>query len=191
MAPSPTVAVAVAVAIAARPPPYPPLPPSARPDGHPQNKQKNCFYNTNKKKVIVMASEMPAKARRRTIALAAGGGSRGKGAVVVTTYGMVSSNPEQFAPAVGAAGTWIERGQSRQHVWDYVVLDEGHKIKNASTKWGFCFFFCCFLLFRFDLLSTLLRCRGLKSVVFPAFIQPLFLCCGGAFNCCAKGGFVS
>ena len=82
-----------------------------------------------------MASEMPAKARRRAIALAAEGGSRGKGAVVITTYGMVSSNPEQFAPAIGGAGRWIERGQSRQHVWDYVILDEGHKIKNASTKW--------------------------------------------------------
>lgn len=84
-----------------------------------------------------MASEMPAKARRRAISLAADGGSRGKGAVLITTYGMVSSNPGQFAPAAGGARGWIERGESRQHVWDYVILDEGHKIKNASTKWVF------------------------------------------------------
>ncbi|CAN0494089.1 unnamed protein product, partial [Ectocarpus sp. 12 AP-2014] len=87
-----------------------------------------------KAEVVVMASEMPAKARRRAIALAAEGGSRGRGAVLITTYGMVSSNPKQFAPAVGGSGGWIERGEPRQHVWDYVILDEGHKIKNASTK---------------------------------------------------------
>lgn len=82
-----------------------------------------------------MASDMPAKARKRAIALAAEGGSLKKGAVLITTYGMVSSNPKQFAPVVGTAGGWIERGESQQHVWDYVILDEGHKIKNASTKW--------------------------------------------------------
>ncbi|CAB1110860.1 unnamed protein product [Ectocarpus sp. CCAP 1310/34] len=87
-----------------------------------------------RQEVVVMASEMPAKARRRAIALAAEGGSRGRGAVLITTYGMVSSNPKQFAPAVGGSGGWIERGEPRQHVWDYVILDEGHKIKNASTK---------------------------------------------------------
>ncbi|CAN0035720.1 unnamed protein product, partial [Ectocarpus sp. 8 AP-2014] len=87
-----------------------------------------------KAEVVVMASEMPAKARRRAIALAAEGGSRGRGAVLITTYGMVSSNPKQFAPAVGGSGGWIEREEPRKHVWDYVILDEGHKIKNASTK---------------------------------------------------------
>ncbi|CAN0462621.1 unnamed protein product, partial [Ectocarpus sp. 12 AP-2014] len=87
-----------------------------------------------KAEVVVMASEMPAEARRRAIALAGEGGSRGRGAVLITTYGMVSSNPKQFAPAVGGSGGWIERGEPRQHVWDYVILDEGHKIKNASTK---------------------------------------------------------
>ncbi|CAN0554591.1 unnamed protein product, partial [Ectocarpus sp. 12 AP-2014] len=61
-----------------------------------------------KAEVVVMASEMPAKARRRAIALAAEGGSRGRGAVLITTYGMVSSNPKQFAPAVGGSGGWIE-----------------------------------------------------------------------------------
>lgn len=79
-----------------------------------------------------MASEMSAKARQQAIAIAAEGGLRRKGAVLITTYGMVSSNPKQFAPSV--VGAWIERGGSRQHVWDYVILDEGHKIKNASTK---------------------------------------------------------
>lgn len=78
---------------------------------------------------------MSAKARRRAIAFAAEGGYLGKGAVLITTYGMVSSNPKQFAPASSeGAGGWIERGEPQKHVWDYVVLDEGHKIKNASTK---------------------------------------------------------
>lgn len=88
-----------------------------------------------KKKVIVISSETSAKARRQAIAIAAEGGARGKGAVLITTYGMVSSNPKQFAPASSeGAGGWIERREPQKHVWDYVVLDEGHKIKNASTK---------------------------------------------------------
>lgn len=73
--------------------------------------------------VFVISSEMPAKARRSAIARAVVGGLLGKGAVVITTYGMVAANPKQFAP----------QGSGRK--WDYVILDEGHKIKNSSTRW--------------------------------------------------------
>lgn len=66
---------------------------------------------------------MSAKARVRTLLDAIDGGPWGTGAVVVTTYGMVSANPHHFAP----------RGRNQK--WDYVVLDEGHQIKNPSTKW--------------------------------------------------------
>lgn len=67
-------------------------------------------------------SESSAKARQQAVESAVSGGAFGGGAVVVTSYGMVSANPSSFVPTLA--------GQK----WDYVVLDEGHKIKNASTR---------------------------------------------------------
>ena len=51
----------------------------------------------------------------------------GGGAVVVTSYGLVSARREHFAPL------------GKDHKWDYVILDEGHKIKNCSTRCIFVF----------------------------------------------------
>ena len=67
-------------------------------------------------------------ARERAAALDAvhygDGSSRGNssstGRVLVTTYGMVQSQAEALAPP--------------GFVWDYVVLDEAHTIKNSATK---------------------------------------------------------
>ena len=50
----------------------------------------------------------------------AGAGRGCAGRVLVTTYGMVQSRAEALAPA--------------GFVWDYVVLDEAHTIKNSATK---------------------------------------------------------
>ncbi|XP_070573019.1 DNA excision repair protein ERCC-6-like [Ptychodera flava] len=47
-----------------------------------------------------------------------------RGGVLLTTYGIVTNN-------------WQELGtddMAREFVWDYVILDEGHKIKNTSIK---------------------------------------------------------
>ena len=49
-----------------------------------------------------------------------GSSSSSGGRVLVTTYGMVQSQAEALAP--------------RGFVWDYVVLDEAHTIKNSATK---------------------------------------------------------
>eukprot|EP01117_Protostelium_nocturnum_P010209 TRINITY_DN3656_c0_g1_i2.p1 TRINITY_DN3656_c0_g1~~TRINITY_DN3656_c0_g1_i2.p1 ORF type:complete len:768 (+),score=279.00 TRINITY_DN3656_c0_g1_i2:208-2511(+) len=42
-----------------------------------------------------------------------------KGGICITTYGMITSNAEQLVADPN---------------WDYVILDEGHKIKNTATK---------------------------------------------------------
>ena len=47
------------------------------------------------------------------------GGSYRRGAVCVTSYGMVSSNPELFRDPTG------------KRAWDYIMLDEGHKVHYA------------------------------------------------------------
>lgn len=45
--------------------------------------------------------------------------------LVITTYGLVGSDPANMLPPDYSGGSTK---------WDYVVLDEGHKIKNPSTK---------------------------------------------------------
>lgn len=81
--------------------------------------------NVPRRQVFVVGSEMSVRNRRIVLRSAAFGGALGKGAVVICTYGIVSANPAMFDPL---------RGDGRNHKWDYVVLDEGHKIKNPSTK---------------------------------------------------------
>ncbi|KAK7474484.1 hypothetical protein BaRGS_00034238, partial [Batillaria attramentaria] len=46
---------------------------------------------------------------------------RRRGGVLLTTYGMVVTSWEQLA-----------HDDNREFVWDYVILDEGHKIKNPT-----------------------------------------------------------
>ncbi|XP_037535921.1 DNA excision repair protein ERCC-6-like [Nematolebias whitei] len=46
-----------------------------------------------------------------------------RGGVVITTYTMLMNNWQQVASY-----------QGKEFVWDYMILDEAHKIKNSSTK---------------------------------------------------------
>ncbi|XP_078692407.1 DNA excision repair protein ERCC-6-like [Branchiostoma floridae x Branchiostoma belcheri] len=50
-----------------------------------------------------------------------------RGGVVLTSYGMVSNNWEQLAKI-----------DYKEFVWDYVILDEGHKIKNPTKTTKAC-----------------------------------------------------
>ncbi|CAH1269180.1 ERCC6L [Branchiostoma lanceolatum] len=50
-----------------------------------------------------------------------------KGGVVLTSYGMVANNWEQVAKI-----------DYKEFVWDYVILDEGHKIKNPTKTTKAC-----------------------------------------------------
>ncbi|CAM9637039.1 unnamed protein product, partial [Chrysoparadoxa australica] len=67
-----------------------------------------------------MTSEMPAKRRGKVLKTIIKGGPARDGAVCITSYGLVASNPTLFAP-------------EKYPEWSYVMLDEGHKIKNPST----------------------------------------------------------
>jgi SNF2 family DNA or RNA helicase len=49
------------------------------------------------------------------------------GGVVLTTYGMVRTNADKLAGLESPRSGEFEQ-------WDYVILDEGHKIKNSSTE---------------------------------------------------------
>ncbi|XP_024865614.1 DNA excision repair protein ERCC-6-like isoform X2 [Kryptolebias marmoratus] len=46
-----------------------------------------------------------------------------RGGVIITTYTMLINNWQQLASY-----------QGKEFVWDYMILDEAHKIKNSSTK---------------------------------------------------------
>ncbi|KAK1788089.1 hypothetical protein P4O66_015963 [Electrophorus voltai] len=50
-----------------------------------------------------------------------------KGGVVITTYQMLINNWQQLASSA-----------RQEFIWDYVILDEGHKIKTSSTKTSKC-----------------------------------------------------
>jgi len=43
--------------------------------------------------------------------------------IVITSFGLVANNPDHFTQRVAG-----------RQVWDYVILDEAHKIKNPNTK---------------------------------------------------------
>jgi len=73
--------------------------------------------------ISVLASDV-RKPRRHDILVDALTTSYKYPQLVITTYGLVSSNPLDLIP--------VENEQER--LWDYVVLDEGHKIKNPTTK---------------------------------------------------------
>ena len=46
--------------------------------------------------------------------------------LVITSYGLVSNSPLDFVSQ--------EQGSTRGGGWDYVVVDEGHKLKNQNTQ---------------------------------------------------------
>eukprot|EP00559_Dactyliosolen_fragilissimus_P008537 CAMPEP_0184870294 /NCGR_PEP_ID=MMETSP0580-20130426/37009_1 /TAXON_ID=1118495 /ORGANISM="Dactyliosolen fragilissimus" /LENGTH=559 /DNA_ID=CAMNT_0027372299 /DNA_START=151 /DNA_END=1830 /DNA_ORIENTATION=+ len=45
--------------------------------------------------------------------------------LVITTYGLINSNPNDFM---------YNRHHPSSYFWDYIILDEGHQIKNPNTS---------------------------------------------------------
>ena len=78
---------------------------------------KTCCPEIN---IIVITSSMSAN-RRHDLFYDAIGCCKSYPYLVITTYGLVSSNPQNVIP------------HPKYH-WDFVVLDEGHQIKNRKTK---------------------------------------------------------
>lgn len=78
----------------------------------------NCNVN------IQVLGSNTAAARRQRILSSVLSDSRGKH-IVISTYGMISSDPLAFVLK--------ENDQMDRAFFDYVVLDEGHKIKNPSS----------------------------------------------------------
>jgi SNF2 family DNA or RNA helicase len=73
--------------------------------------------------IQVLSSTMGASKRRRALEEALERSSRPS--LVISTYGQVQCNPDDFSP------------KNSSH-WDYVVLDEGHLIKNQAAKTSKC-----------------------------------------------------
>ncbi|KAF6777855.1 hypothetical protein AHF37_03062 [Paragonimus kellicotti] len=65
-----------------------------------------------------------------------------QGGIVLTTYGLIASSPLDFTVDINANPQFLRsvpRGNDLQRVgreftWNYVILDEAHKIKNPSAK---------------------------------------------------------
>jgi len=79
---------------------------------------RNCV--NLKVKIEVIASDISIQKRKKKLHQALEAQSP---QLVITTFGLVSNNPDHFTQRVAG-----------NRVWDYVVLDEAHKIKNPSTK---------------------------------------------------------
>ncbi|WIA32835.1 hypothetical protein OEZ86_006013 [Tetradesmus obliquus] len=70
----------------------------------------------------------------------------GRGGVLLTTYGMVLHNAAQLRAGLGTAARDADEAEDeedpfslsppegRRILWDYIILDEGHKVKNARTQ---------------------------------------------------------
>lgn len=74
--------------------------------------------------VVIYQVESDMKKERRASVLRAAldSCSSGRPHLIITTYGLITSAPQAFLPS-----------SSRQH-WHYVILDEGHQIKNICTN---------------------------------------------------------
>jgi hypothetical protein len=72
--------------------------------------------------IVVLTSELSDKRREKIVRSVTKGGPSRQGAVCITSYGLITSKPHIF----GSDGSGAR--------WDYVILDEGHKIKNPSTQ---------------------------------------------------------
>ncbi|CAH8494429.1 unnamed protein product [Dicrocoelium dendriticum] len=63
------------------------------------------------------------------------------GGILLTTYGMVTSSAVDLSTDINAEPQFLravpkqsERRQGSEFVWDYMILDEAHKIKNPAAK---------------------------------------------------------
>jgi SNF2 family DNA or RNA helicase len=87
-----------------------------------------------------MSSDVPQKKRLQLLedAFNTGGTSKSNHSshhvhIVITSYQLVTNMVDAFcSPSHQAGGS--SGKQSPRHYWDYVVLDEGHLIKNRKTK---------------------------------------------------------
>lgn len=81
--------------------------------------QRSCVPHLD---IRVVSSSMKRVDRQRVLRAAIRGDNHKKGdkCLIITTYGLVSNDPQDFL--VGDTG------------FDYVALDEGHTIKNASSN---------------------------------------------------------
>lgn len=71
-------------------------------------------------KIQVLSSEITVYNRKKRLHQALEAQSS---QLVITSFGLVANNPDHFTQRV-----------ARRQVWDYVILDEAHKIKNPNTK---------------------------------------------------------
>lgn len=52
--------------------------------------------------------------------------------LVIITYGLVASNPDSIIPQDNCH--YSSSRNKKEYYWDFVILDEGHQIKNRKTK---------------------------------------------------------
>ena len=55
--------------------------------------------------------------------------------IVITTYGTMKRHLEFFSTVWSETSDLIDRTEGK---WDYIILDEGHKIKNEQSEMSKC-----------------------------------------------------
>lgn len=79
--------------------------------------KRNCVRNIQ---ITVVSSDLSRERRSRILREALRCTSKNP-SLIITTYGLIG-------------GAYSADFRLEGHYWGYVILDEGHKIKNASTK---------------------------------------------------------
>ena len=87
------------------------------------HKVLNTYLELPSVTIKVISSEME-KRKRAHLLQKAMGCSKKRPHLIISTYGLLTSNPADLTPP----------DHEENYYWSYVVLDEGQKIKNASTQ---------------------------------------------------------
>jgi DNA excision repair protein ERCC-6-like len=82
-----------------------------------ENEAKKILSLCTHVKIQVITSDTSKHARQRKLKQALEAQSP---QLVITTFGLVTSSPDQF--------------QHHRYAWDYIILDEAHKIKNPAAQ---------------------------------------------------------
>ncbi|KAG7359605.1 SNF2/helicase domain containing protein [Nitzschia inconspicua] len=82
-----------------------------------ENEAKRILTLCTRVKIDVIASDSSKHARERKLKQALEAQSP---QLVITTFGLVTSSPDQF--------------RHHRYTWDYIILDEAHKIKNPAAQ---------------------------------------------------------